>query len=188
MVRWLCPWTAVPGVILPLFWQKYGRTSIYFQPLFAIFFRYLSYFGGIYNIYAIFSSNIATWRCTNIIHQINAKCRRFDVFYYEFGNISVILCQTSSKETAYLHNERAIYPHCYYAIFTKWKIWNKNLQKSVDKPTLHGYNNTCKQRSYTDRKVRAALFVLKVGLQKSRQWCRCDFCASTYSGLAAVRK
>ena len=188
MVRWLCPWTAVPGVILPLFWQKCGRTSIYFQPLFAIFFRCLSYCSGIYNIYGIFSSNNATWRRTNIIHQINAKYRRFDVFYSEFCNLSVTLCQTSSKETAYLHNTGTIFSHRYYAIFTKWKIWNKNLQKSVDKPTLHGYNNTCKQRSYTDRKVRAALFVLKVGLQKSRQWCRCDFCAFTYSGTAAVRK
>ena len=34
------------------------------------------------------------------------------------------------------------------------------MQKSVDKQSSRQYNNTCKQRSYTNRKVRAAPFVL----------------------------
>ena len=37
---------------------------------------------------------------------------------------------------------------------------NKKLAKSVDKSPCRQYNNTCKQRSYTNRKVRAAPFVL----------------------------
>lgn len=80
--------------------------------------------------------------------------------------------------------------------FHKMQETNKNLQKSVDKSPRRQYNNTCKQRSYTNTKSSCGSFCFKRDCKSSAVSAKAQRGADRIfsdpfqekSGTAAVRK
>lgn len=110
--------------------------------------------------------------------------------------ISHICNPISDILLAQLHNCFAKNSSRYYADFTKCKKKIKNLQKSVDKSPRRQYNNTCKQRSYTNTKSSCGSFCFKRDCKSSAVSAKAQRGADRIfldpfqekSGTAAVRK
>ena len=138
----------------------------------------------------------AVWRIFTFIRHNWQKTSRFRWKEAKNPKISHIHNPISDILLAQLHNCFAKNSSRYYADFTKCKKRIKNLQKSVDKSPRRQYNNTCKQRSYTNTKSSCGSFCFKRDCKSSAVSAKAQRGADRIfsdpfqekSGTAAVRK
>ena len=136
-------------------------------------------FSGTIN--AITDHNAPKVADNNICKYVAANLQIFFVIQSTIKSIIKLITKNSSR---------------YYADFTKCKKQIKNLQKSVDKSPRRKYNNTCKQRSYTNNKSSCGSFCFKRDCKSSAVSAKVQRGADRIfsdpfqekSGTAAVRK